>query len=112
MSLDYSLSVDEIPREWAPNPGDRVRVRISAECRVQSEPEAPASRDGYQIGHAPWEDGKLGTVVNPPFWWDATPMLAQGHLYMVLWDEPADLGNGERPVNASSYAITELEPLP
>ena len=91
---------------WTPEVGQRVRVRISAECQVRPDPGSGADRSGV-IGHVEWEDGLTGVVMPHPV---GEAMAAQGHRYMVKWDQERILDD-ER-FNASPYAAIELEPIP
>lgn len=91
-------------RPWRPAVGDRVRVRLSAECQVQGGPLSYATEIGVR-GHFAGEDGRLGTVINE----GAYPYLvAQGHLYEVRFDE--FFYRGRYRVTKSCYPALELEP--
>lgn len=109
---------DESPPEWFTAPreaharalvvGQRVRVRLSGECRLIPLPEsyhATLSR----VGHELWEDGQTGTIsgIDGP----DDGLAAQGHPYEVCLDERYPLGGGlyARWLN---FAAEELEPLP
>ena len=106
-------SVDQLPAALRPREfkvGDRVRIRISAECRVKARDNSPSAALGHLRGHAPWEDGKTGTVIPIPAYVDDNG-AHQGHPYLVKWDQGLDLHDGLGPVNGDFYASVELIPL-
>lgn len=113
--IDGSLSVDSLPFErWMPKVGDRVRVRISGECGVQGGSLSPISKAGV-TAHFPDEDGATGTVYDPFLVHPAKSvemLMAQGHTVFVRLDQeiPAP-GSYFGSVNASAYALSEVEPL-
>ncbi len=83
--------------------GDRVRIRISAECRLTGPAGSPAGDAGF-VGHQPGEDGRLGIIRDPAI---LNPhMGAQGHVYLVRRDGPPIEG-----FYAGWYAASELIPL-
>lgn len=80
--------------------GDRVRIRLSAECRLTGPKDSPAGDLGL-VGHHGEEDGRSGVVVDS---WIPNPHVdAQGHPYRVRRDGP--LIDGYR---AGLYAASEL----
>lgn len=95
----------EPPGMWKPKVGDRVRIRLSAECRVSPHPDSTYARAGLP-GHLAWEDGRTGEVTTFPL---HESLVTQGHRYTVLWDAPRTV-NGER-VDGGCYAACELTPL-
>jgi hypothetical protein len=100
------------PRFWTPatlprfKVGDRVRVRLSAECRANGRFVSAATgqirMEGIR-GHLTVEDGRSGTVV---------AIVAGTHPLKVELDEPLPLNplTGNR-LRFSRYAPIELEPL-
>jgi hypothetical protein len=91
---------------WTPRPGDRVEIHPSPECKVTGTGNSPQARIGVRRGHLPWETGKRGTVRQNEA--AEAALLAQGHRFLVRWDEPVDVGG--RPVFGASYAAAELIP--
>lgn len=92
----------EYAEPWAPAVGMRVRVRLSAECRVVPHPDSPQGEAGER-GHSPWEDGITGVVI-----FDDVRHLGQGHRFLVAWDESRWYAQGW--CNAAAYAAAELVP--
>ncbi len=87
--------------------GERVRVRLSAECR---EVFANVGLNGpydvivdTHIGHLLAEEGRMGTVIESPL------TKQTGHNIVVRLDHGIHSGGGT--MRAVSYAATELEPL-
>jgi len=94
---------------WAPEMGQRVRVRISAECRLRPCPGSYYERIG-QVGHPEYEDGLTGTVTS--FGHPHSDFLAnQGHTIDVEYDTYPDIGEGRR-ARGGTYCALELEPVP
>lgn len=99
---------------WVPAVGQRVRIKLSAECRYgdRQRRDSAAARNGFPPGHADFEEGLTGFVLDSWFvklinpGWPEDP----AHRFMVMWDHQAELPNGET-VNCSSYAASELEPI-
>jgi hypothetical protein len=94
---------------WLPRfqVGDRVRVRLSAECR-QNWP----TDNGHGDGHQGEEDGRPGVidrlwpVTDHPDWG------CQSHPYSVRYDQSFPSGLRQSHYwSGGWYAITELEPL-
>jgi hypothetical protein len=89
--------------------GQRVRIRVSAECRLAGTADSPLSGAGLR-GHHPDEDGMMGRVIHRPI---PDGILEQGHTVTVVWDS-AIICDGAR-CSCGAYAPTELEliePLP
>jgi hypothetical protein len=92
---------------WQPSPGDRVRVRLSAECQFQYP--------GTTICHRPQMDGVTGVVSDAPVL--GFPRCDHrghdaSHRYSVLFDAPVVLGRGSRWKNSSlgqCFAAIELD---
>lgn len=88
---------------WMPRIGERVRVRLSGECRHQWG-------EGYcdPDGHFDFEDGLTGTVISP----DGRPHHA-GHPIWVGWDTAhrVSLPQGNLLLMGCPYALAELEPV-
>jgi hypothetical protein len=81
---------------WQPRLGDRVRVRLSAECRAPWADE----------GHDPRYDGLSGTVAHFP-WSSDWP----GHPYTVRFDVTLPTENPYEVLVGGYFAAIELEPL-
>ena len=85
---------------WTPAVGDRVRVRLSAECPVTWTHDAPEL------------DGAPGYVRNifPAHEWQG-----QGHNYYVAFDPPVHYPHGPKriimPYFGCVFAAIELEPI-
>ena len=122
--------VAEIYEHWTPQPGDRVRVRISAECRVKVDYctgiAGPNGFSGiYRLGHDPVEDGAIGTVdyLEPagccapqmrgkhPGCGDPARLAWCAHRVMVEFDEPIPVAIVDYPQTCQYFAVAELEPL-
>ena len=101
------------PQFWEPvtfKVGNRVRVRLSGECQLEHQQDGPAHRRGHiDRGHAPEEDGAIGTVLayrdSPSTDWVA----AQGHCIRVEFDDLVVIKG--HPYSGSYYAAAELELL-
>ena len=78
---------------WTPQPGQRVRVRLSGECRLHDGPLAWVRS----------ADGMVGTVIERR---EGGPFCKQfpGHVWAVLYDRAIDWCTG------ATYAAAELEP--
>lgn len=108
---------------WVPEEGQRVRVRISAEC--QHEVNYDRGLDGISIGeafvervgHDPAEDDHTGTViaadplderyVSDPRW-----RTFEAHRFMVDFDDPVIPAIVDYPQKCQYFAACELVPLP
>jgi hypothetical protein len=88
---------------WVPAVGQRVRVRLSGECRTPPHPESAAARVG-NVGHAPWTDGITGVVMS-----DDNPYMGEGHRFLVAWDE--SYWYAQQWCTSAAYAAVELVPL-
>ena len=100
------------PRYWEPQTfeiGQRVRVRLSAECQLKPCPGSYYDQIG-QVGHPEHENGLTGTVTD--FKQDERDFLAaQGHTIDVEYDidmRPT-IGDG-RQSRGGVYCALELEP--
>lgn len=62
--------------------GDRVRIRVSAECAVRGE-DGGISSVLKAIWHPLWTDGLTGTIMDRD---DAPELSSQEHWYLVRWD--------------------------
>lgn len=99
--------------------GDRVRVRLSGECRQSPAPGCLSDQRGVPL-HMDVDDGLTGVIVSDETvfehqdsfvaTWMASASLnyyrSIGHPYNVLFDEPYVSG-----VDIAAYAAIELEPL-
>jgi len=91
---------------WEPvvlEEGQRVRIRLSGEC------------NGPRVCHPPKQDGMTGEVTlvpdgrfSPQFWKETQ---ANGHRYVVLFDEPYYEPLLHSSCYAGLYAGSELIPL-
>jgi hypothetical protein len=102
---------DDVWEPWTPVAGQRVRCVPSGECRYVGPPDTVAARNTLEPGHHPDEYGRMGFVLDllllravDPSW-----TVEPSHRFIVLWDEPLMLPNGESG-SCSSYAAIELEP--
>lgn len=84
--------------------GDRVRIRLSGECRRHPLPESLYGRLDI-VGHHPNEDGLTGTVAM------FLEPIADGHMVYVGTDDTFDIGSGKETRRWISYAASELELL-
>lgn len=93
---------------WKPEPGQRVRIRLSAECDVQFW--GPLALRG----HPSEFEALTGTVLQPTPYPSLAPWL-NTHPYFVELDTPitVQLGDGYFPAPAEGnyFAAVELEPL-
>ncbi len=105
--IDFmAMDPDAVVEPWQPKVGDRVRVRLSAECNLKwSTVGLSSGRDYGAQRHAPEVDGVVGSVVEQPAFTNAPP----GHPYPVRYDKP--LWVGFNHVAGGNYAASELEPL-
>lgn len=107
-AVDEKAAVSEAWEPWLPQVGDRVRVRLSGECRIEHDGEK---------GHPAVIDGATGVVTTlhaPLCLIVGTCLYAdQGHGYFVDLDVPvSDLP--DEPTNllvGTHLAAIELEPL-
>lgn len=101
--IDHSLSVeaDGYWQPWAPKVGDRVRVRLSAECLAHELAADPAVV--RQI------DGQHGVVLS------VSQTARPGHPYWVRIAAPFPAAHPRTGypgvVTSGVFAATELEPL-
>jgi hypothetical protein len=87
---------------WSPKVGDRVRVRLSGECRWDRD---GAAED--DPSHDAILDGQLGTVVEID-----RPAWHRGHDYFVALDVcPCGEPREEGEPCCEWFAAVELEPL-
>lgn len=113
MTVDYLNPPDELlyqPIEpWTPRVGDRVRVVINPECRLRPHPESYEPATAGLLGHYPFENGRVGTVVLPEnaVDGDAEYFAAQGHPYLVEYDIPFVVA--DFTCTMDFYAACELE---
>jgi hypothetical protein len=85
--------------------GDRVRIRVSAECAVLGE--TTSQQDTLDVaGHPAWMDGLTGTVIGID---DAPELSVQRHPYLVRWDVGRVIDG--LYFRRSHYAASELEAL-
>ncbi len=85
--------------------GDRVRIRLSGECRLTPDPGTVHAQSEVS-GHDPREDGRTGFVKEI----DVNNSLGvQGHPYGVFWDTLMECG--PYFVRGDWYAAVELEKI-
>lgn len=115
------MPADDAPwQPWTPRPGQRVRVRRSAECRAPHH-----IRDGSDDGRMGTVQGDfplprivvahddIGTIRYERVSWSPPPVrrLAPGHEYWVRYDEPIPTGVAfPSECIGQWYAAIELEP--
>ena len=115
--------MSDIWEPWLPVIGQRVRIRLSAECQARMFEARPSpwvrdddlremmrnrvdvanrfARDEWHDGHPDGVDGAEGTVT------DINRALDFGHYYRVMFDET--LGPGAHI--GGDFAAIELEPI-
>lgn len=102
-------------RPWTPKPGDRVRVRVSLECRYCLDPRFTAC---YERALA--DDGRTATVYDVghaecicQIEVDDGGPDHQGHDIWVAWDERREYDDPflEGVPFDAHFAATELEPI-
>ena len=117
-TLDESTKSREFFEPWHPEVGQRVRVRLSGECRRPLHPEAPARAEGgVEYGHPEEFDGAIGRVsdalkvygliagfdyIQEVLDWNAK----YGHYYNVEMEMPWPGGWSD-----GCFAAIELEPI-
>ena len=97
---------------WVPELGQRVRIRLSAECPLLRA--APGQKETRTAWHSHSEDGMTGTVVKPtPGVW-MPRMDLEGHRYLVDFSgfkPDAVHFEGCISFGATYFAASELEAL-
>lgn len=83
--------------------GDRVRVHLSAECRMTSAAPASIGAITGAPAHAEVEDGLIGTIE------DCADPYVPGHPYLVRFDRVIRIG--QFLSWGSAFAAAELIPL-
>lgn len=105
----------DLDRPWEPTTfrvGDRVRVRLSAECDLKArhrDIETGELLGTVTDGHVPLADGVTGHVIQPPAR-AVEAIIGHPHHFVVRFDEPISYRG--RTYWAETYAAIELEPLP
>ena len=103
--LEMPSDLDRPWEPWTFKVGDRVRVRLSGECRWARFSKALGD------GHLPVEDGLEGEIVDWPEGWPR----GGGHDLAVWFDSPPLLVDPDTGVpgylTRASYAAIELELL-
>ncbi len=101
---------------WAPEIGQRVRVRISPECAVHAAHRdlTTDSADGlvgevtadYRVGHP------LLTGPSEEYRERSKQTVASGHWWRVDFGTPFGVRFDGQPISADLCAAAELEPIP
>jgi hypothetical protein len=82
---------------WSPQVGQRVRIRLNRECRLQ------------MTGHGAWANGLVGVVeavIHP----EGDSITSEpGHRFLVVYAQEQIVDG--RPLGGSRYAAVELEPI-
>jgi hypothetical protein len=92
---------------WAPEIGQRVKIRLSAECPLLRA--APGEKETKTAWHSHSEDGMVGTVVRPtPGVW-MPRMDLPGHPYLVDLSPNAVHFQGCISFGALYFAAPELD---
>lgn len=93
--------------------GERVRVRVSAECRYCLDPQYE-----QDYARALSEDGRVGTIVSVGhngccFSWDDPDPVHEAHRIWVKWAERRDGDDPELDGVGfdAHFAASELEPI-
>jgi hypothetical protein len=89
---------------WTPKVGDRVRVRLSPECRHERQSSSTREMIG---SHIPEENGRVGTVAP---WPNPTWPRRNGHDICVVFDVPIAV-TAWRHFYGCAFAAIELVPL-
>lgn len=115
--------MSDIWEPWRPEIGQRVKIRLSAECQVRAFSASPPpgvsdddlremmrarvdvanryAHDEWRDGHPEWLDGSEGTVT------DVNRAMDYGHYYRVMFDEAV----GPDSYVGIDLAAIELEPI-
>jgi hypothetical protein len=94
---------------WAPEFGQRVRIRLSAECPLLRAPVGV--KENRTAWHSHSEDGMTGIVVKPtPGVW-MPRMDLDGHQYLVDFTPKSVHFEGCISFAATYFAASELEAL-
>ena len=103
----------DLDRPWVPSNlptfrvGDRVRVRLSGECRVSAGENTFQGKHGI-YGHFPEMDGQIGRIVEI----HAGDDCISGHPYEVNIDKPLTLSvDRKRRYYSDDFAAIELDLL-
>lgn len=93
---------------WKPEVGQRVRVRLSVECRGGQKRSV-----GWVVSHLPIMHDRIGVVtVNQAGSSMPTTLTDQSHPYVVMLGETFDVrGDGKAYQPVACYAAIELEPV-
>lgn len=102
------MSVHGFYEPWCPLIGQRVRIRVSQECRVRPTDDSPQGLLG-DLGHGAWEDGLTGIIGDTEGDPIEEELVRQGHRFLVWWDRPQPYAGVM--THGATYAATELEPL-
>ncbi len=94
----------EVWAPWQPKVGDRVRVRLSGECRIECLPLSPQGMAGL-LGHPNTVNGQVGTIIAG----ELAYYVHRGHPYKVQFDDPFQWNGRAWP--STHLAAVELEPL-
>ena len=122
-----SVRLSDLVHEWRRfRMGERVRVRLSGECRTEvvyvcMRCEDDCDHDTERRGHDPAEDGAVGRIDSVPNDQPFDPESILGrailrdpgfwaHEYAVEFDAPVHPA-GADPQMCIHYAANELEPL-
>ena len=97
------MSRAEFWEPWTPQVGQRVRVRISAECNIEYPPDADAVRfSGHAVfGHPSVLDGMVGKVISG--------FYSHHHPYNVHFSDRYEWL--DKLWCCHSFAAIELEPV-
>ena len=106
------LADDDLNRRYWSEPkiGDRVRVRLSGECRVTGLAKRFDGTVVWIDTHIAAENGQTGTVIECPFIARDGFCMEDSHRSVVQFDE--HLSDPEFPCRVGHFAACELEPLP
>ena len=95
---------------WTPQIGQRVKIRLSAECPLLRA--APGQKETLTVWHSHSEDGMIGRVVKPtPGVW-MPRMDLPGHPWLVDFFPGSVHFQGCISFGATYFAAPELEPVP
>lgn len=111
--IDFgAVDLDAAYEPWKPRVGQRVRIRLSGECRAELPVECTARFAGGNLAHHPGQDGVVGTVSRPSYRIPRENLdyaRRIDHPYCVNYDAPLEyLG---RMWGGGNFASCELEPL-
>lgn len=108
MTIEHEQAEQRFYEPWQPTVGQRVRVRLSGECRRKLT-DGVGKQIGRRFGHHESFDGIGGVVTSPLFASHSEPNSSQGHPYLVLFESDVTIDGHE--CVGDYFAAIELEPI-